>query len=46
VSASAGIKEFIHGLPKAELHAHLQGAASVATVLELARRHPDVGCGR
>jgi aminodeoxyfutalosine deaminase len=34
---------FVHGLPKAEIHLHLQGAASVPTVLELARRHPDAG---
>ncbi len=35
--------EYISGLPKAELHVHLQGAASIATVLELARRHPSAG---
>lgn len=34
---------FIEGLPKAELHLHLQGAASVETVLDLSRRYPDVG---
>ncbi|MPZ94588.1 MAG: adenosine deaminase [Propionibacteriales bacterium] len=34
---------FIAGLPKAELHVHLVGSASVPTVLELARRHPDRG---
>ncbi len=34
---------YIAGLPKAELHVHLQGAASVATVLELAQRHPGAG---
>jgi aminodeoxyfutalosine deaminase len=34
---------FIGGLPKAELHVHLQGAASVPTVLGLSRRHPDAG---
>jgi len=39
----SGIEEFVRGLPKAELHLHLQGAASVPTVLELARRHPQVG---
>ena len=32
---------FIDELPKVELHVHLVGSASVATVLELARRHPD-----
>jgi aminodeoxyfutalosine deaminase len=32
---------FIDRLPKAELHLHLVGSASVPTVLELARRHPD-----
>jgi aminodeoxyfutalosine deaminase len=34
---------FVAGMPKTELHVHLVGAASVDTVLELARRHPDVG---
>jgi aminodeoxyfutalosine deaminase len=32
---------FIQALPKVELHVHLIGSASVPTVLELARRHPD-----
>ncbi|MCK2216595.1 adenosine deaminase [Actinomadura sp. ATCC 31491] len=32
---------FIAALPKVELHVHLVGSASVPTVLELARRHPD-----
>jgi aminodeoxyfutalosine deaminase len=36
-------ESYLQGLPKAELHVHLQGAASVPTVLELARRHPEVG---
>ncbi|MBF8189575.1 adenosine deaminase [Nonomuraea sp. K274] len=31
---------FIDALPKVELHVHLIGSASVATVLELSRRHP------
>ncbi|MCO5997705.1 adenosine deaminase [Actinoallomurus rhizosphaericola] len=31
--------DFIHALPKVELHVHLVGSASVPTVLELARRH-------
>ena len=36
------IDAFIDQLPKAELHLHLVGSASVPTVLELARRHgPD-----
>ncbi|EWM16756.1 adenosine deaminase [Kutzneria sp. 744] len=34
-----GIEEFIAALPKAELHVHLVGAASLDTVLELSRRH-------
>ncbi|MFG1946668.1 adenosine deaminase [Nonomuraea sp. NPDC048826] len=34
---------FIDALPKVELHVHLVGSASVPTVLELARRHPDGG---
>ena len=34
------MRDFIQELPKAELHVHLQGAASVPTVLELARRYP------
>jgi len=36
-------RTFIAGLPKAELHVHLVGSASVPTVLELANRHPDAG---
>ena len=43
--ASVETMEFIDGfidrLPKVELHVHLVGSASVSTVLELARRHPD-----
>lgn len=35
-----GVRDFIHRLPKAELHVHLVGSASLDTVLELARRHP------
>ncbi|TDD10922.1 adenosine deaminase [Nonomuraea deserti] len=34
------IDAFIDALPKVELHVHLVGSASVATVLELSRRHP------
>src|SRR6266849_2280501 len=35
------IDAFIDRLPKAELHLHLVGSASVPTVLALARRHRD-----
>jgi aminodeoxyfutalosine deaminase len=35
------MKSFVDELPKAELHLHLVGSASVPTVLELARRHPS-----
>lgn len=34
---------FVAAMPKTELHVHLVGAASVDTVLELARRHPNAG---
>ena len=34
------IDAFIDELPKAELHVHLVGSASLSTVLALARRHP------
>lgn len=37
------ITPFIAALPKTELHLHLVGAAPQRTVLELARRHPDLG---
>ncbi|MCK2240329.1 MULTISPECIES: adenosine deaminase [unclassified Crossiella] len=37
------MRSFVAALPKAELHVHLVGAASVDTVLELARRHPHRG---
>ena len=40
---NGGVEGFVAGLPKAELHVHLQGAASLGTVLALARRHPEVG---
>lgn len=33
------LTEFIHALPKAELHLHLEGAVPTATVLDLARKH-------
>jgi aminodeoxyfutalosine deaminase len=35
--------DFIAALPKVELHVHLVGSASLDTVLELSRRHPDAG---
>lgn len=35
------VRDFISRLPKTELHVHLVGSASLDTVLELARRHPD-----
>jgi len=41
VGAMESIDAFIDRLPKVELHLHLVGSASVPTVLELARRHPD-----
>ena len=41
VGAMESIAGFIDRLPKVELHVHLVGSASVSTVLELARRHPD-----
>ena len=37
------MESFIDELPKAELHLHLVGSASVPTVLELAQRHPEGG---
>ena len=38
---TVSLDAFIAQLPKVELHVHLVGSASVGTVLELARRHPD-----
>lgn len=35
------MREFIAALPKAELHVHHVGSASVETVARLAARHPD-----
>ena len=32
--------DFIHSLPKAELHLHLEGTVDPATLAELSRRHP------
>jgi aminodeoxyfutalosine deaminase len=37
------VHDFVSALPKVELHVHLVGSASMPTVLELARRHPDRG---
>lgn len=37
------LREYIHALPKVELHVHLVGSASVDTVLALAARHPSAG---
>ena len=34
-----GFNEFIHTMPKAEIHVHLEGAIQPETLLELARRH-------
>lgn len=42
-ATDAATDAFIDALPKVELHVHLIGSASVPTVLELARRHPDGG---
>lgn len=39
----AVMETFIAALPKVELHLHLVGAASLDTVLTLARRHPSRG---
>ncbi len=38
-----GVAALLDALPLVELHLHLVGAASVDTVLELARRHPLLG---
>lgn len=43
MSQPRDVTAFIAGLPKAELHVHMQGAASVETVLGLSRRYPEVG---
>jgi adenosine deaminase len=41
------LKSFIHALPKAELHLHLEGAVAAGTVIDLANKHgitlPDFG---
>ncbi|GAB3464278.1 adenosine deaminase [Actinophytocola sediminis] len=36
------MQDFVSALPKTELHVHLVGSASADTVLELARRHPEL----
>jgi adenosine deaminase len=33
------LKSFIHSLPKAELHLHLEGAVAAPTVIDLAHKH-------
>ena len=33
------LKSFIHALPKAELHLHLEGAVAAPTVVDLAKKH-------
>ena len=33
------LKSFIHSLPKAELHLHLEGAVAADTVIDLAKKH-------
>ena len=40
---STEIADFIAGLPKAELHVHMQGAASAETILALSRKYPEEG---
>jgi aminodeoxyfutalosine deaminase len=40
---AAVLAEFVAALPKAELHVHLLGSASLETVAGLARRHPGRG---
>ncbi len=43
VSEHTAYRDFIAGLPKAELHVHHVGSARPETVAALARRHPDAG---
>jgi aminodeoxyfutalosine deaminase len=45
-AASPEIEAFLADAPKVELHLHLVGSASAATLTELADRHPDVGVPR
>ena len=42
-AARPDLREFIAGLPKAELHVHHVGSASPRIVAELAARHPAAG---
>jgi adenosine deaminase len=46
VTASPAIEAFLATAPKVELHLHLVGSASAATLTELATRHPDAGVPR
>jgi aminodeoxyfutalosine deaminase len=43
VFAVTTVESFLAAVPKVELHLHLVGSASPATVAALARRHPDAG---
>jgi aminodeoxyfutalosine deaminase len=45
-TASPEIEAFLAHAPKVELHLHLVGSASSATLTELAARHPDAGVPR
>jgi aminodeoxyfutalosine deaminase len=38
----AGIEDFIHRLPKAELHLHLEGTILPSTLVELSARHDGI----
>lgn len=42
-SSPTDVASFIAALPKAELHVHLVGSASIPTVLDLSRRRPESG---
>lgn len=41
MTVEPSVQAFIQAMPKAELHIHLEGAIQPATLLELARRHPQ-----